>query len=177
MTQRKLICQTSFGPQEGSDWRDRVADVIRRLCHASLHRKSVRLAQETFLSTRQPLIRKATITTTIKIKFTNIFGWHNTTHFRSFLSHTWHKLFCNVYFPFIKSKNFSASHFLLRFIENEKQNLSCTNFKKNGSKIKEGKAVQIIKEKFLPPSGPICAVNYSSFLNSHYLFTHIKLAE
>lgn len=147
MTQCELICQTSFGRQEGSDWRDRVADVIRRLCHASLHRKSVQLAQETFLSPWQPLIRTATITMAIKIKFTNIFGWHNTTHFRSFLSHTWDKLFCNVYFPFIKSKNVSASHFLLRFIENEKQNLSCTNFKKKmAAKLKREKLYRLLKK-------------------------------
>lgn len=155
-----LKCQTSFGPQEDSDWRHCVADVIRRGCSGNQSNRHPQ-TQQTFLFLWQPLIRTAT-------------RWHNMTSFFR-LSHRWDKRFSIVYFPFIKSKNFSSSHFLLRLIENEKQNLPCTNFKKMTAKEKREKLYRL--SNFPPPLGLICAVNYSSFLNSHYLFTHMKLAE
>lgn len=77
-------------------------------------------------------------------------------------------------FFFHQNQTFSSSHFL----SHRKRKTKFASYKllKNDSKI-GGKAVQISKEKFHSSSGLFCAVNYSSFLNSHYLFTHDKLAE
>lgn len=136
MTKSQLICQTGW-------------QRLKRPC-GCYHKTLPRLCtgnqpdwdpqtRETFPSLQQQLIRTATVTMAIQMSSPV-----------SFRSHVWDKVFCIVYFPFIKSTHFSSSHFLLQLIENEKQNLPCTNFKK-WRQNKRGKRCTDYSRK-VPPS-------------------------
>lgn len=133
-------------------------------CHTSLGRKSPRETAQT-----QQWWNHAHF---------YILGWHNIIWIAliHFLSYTcWTNSFASI---FLSSKsNFQLISLLsLSHRKRKTKFASYKLLKKNDSKI-GGKAVQISKEKFHSSSGLVCAVNYSSFLNSHYLFTHDKLAE